>query len=75
VEVTRPAWTDERLDDLNAQVTGLSAQVTELRRDMHNEFAAVRRGIGSLQRTIMQIGGGLIGTLVVGILGLIATQL
>ena len=29
----------------------------------------------SMQRTILQVGGGLIGTLLVGMLGLIGTQL
>ena len=39
-------------------------------------IAIVNRSlIGSFQRTMMQVGGGLIGTLVVGITGLIATQL
>ena len=35
----------------------------------------MRAEIGGLQRTIIQVGGGLIGTLMVATLGLIATQL
>lgn len=60
----RSTWTDSRLDDLNARVG-------EIREDVRG----VRRDIGDLKRTMIQIGGGLIGTLVVGILGLLATQL
>lgn len=66
--MTRPAWTDERLDDLNARVTETRDELREFRRDVHGEFSA-------LKRTIIQVGGGLIGTLAIGMLGLIGTQL
>lgn len=68
METMRSTWTDERLDDLNAQVGEMREEAREFRREVHREF-------GALHRTIMQVGGGLIGTLVVGILGLIGTQL
>jgi hypothetical protein len=35
----------------------------------------LRGDVGALKRTIIQVGGGLIGTLLVGMLGLIGTQL
>lgn len=60
----RSTWTDSRLDDLNGRVG-------EIREDVRD----VRREIGELKRTMIQIGGGVIGTLLVGILGLIGTQL
>jgi len=60
----RSTWTDSRLDDLNGRVGEVKMEVRELRGE-----------ISSLNRTIIQVGGGLIGTLVVGILGLLATQL
>lgn len=60
----RSTWTDSRLDDLNGRVG-------EIREDVRE----VRNEIGDLKQTMIQIGGGLIGTLVVGMLGLIATQL
>jgi hypothetical protein len=60
----RSTWTDSRLDDLNGRV----GEIREDVRDVRNE-------IGDLKRTMIQIGGGLIGTLVVGMLGLIGTQL
>lgn len=60
----RSTWTDSRLDDLNGRV----GEIRDEMRDMRAE-------IGGLQRTIIQVGGGLIGTLIVATLGLIATQL
>lgn len=64
MEAMRSTWTDSRLDDLNNRV----GEIREDVRDMRGE-------IGALKRTIMQIGGGLIGTLTIGMLGLIGTQL
>jgi hypothetical protein len=60
----RSTWTDSRLDDLNGRVGEIRGEVHELRGE-----------IGALHRTIIQVGGGVIGTLVVGLLGLIATQI
>lgn len=60
----RSTRTDSRLDDLNGRV----GEIREDVRDVRNE-------IGDLKRTMIQMGGGLIGTLVVGMLGLIGTQL
>jgi hypothetical protein len=64
MKAMRSTWTDSRLDDLNGRVG-------EIREDVRD----VRSEIGGLKRTMIQIGGGLIGTLVVGMLGLIGTQL
>jgi len=60
----RSTWTDSRLDDLNGRVGEVREEVRDVRRD-----------IGGLKRTMIQIGGGLIGTLAVAVLGLIGTQL
>ena len=67
----RSTWTDSRLDDLNGRVGEISRGVKELR----GEISEVRTELNALQRTIIQVGGGVIGTLVVGLLGVIATQL
>jgi hypothetical protein len=64
MEAMRSIWTDSRLDDLNCRVG-------EIREDVRD----VRREIADLKRVMIQIGGGLIGTLVVGMFGLIATQI
>lgn len=60
----RSTWTDSRLDDLNGCVGEIREEVRDVRRD-----------IGDLKRVMIQIGGGLIGTSIVGMFGLIATQL
>lgn len=67
----RSTWTDSRLDDLNGRVGEISRGMQELRGDIRE----VRTELNTLQRTIIQVGGGVIGTLVVGLLGLIATQI
>ncbi|HSS41968.1 MAG TPA: hypothetical protein VLK37_05375 [Solirubrobacterales bacterium] len=64
MKAMRSTWTDSRLDDLNGRVGEIREEVRD-----------VRSEIGDLKRTMIQIGGGLIGTLVIGMLGLIGTQL
>lgn len=64
MEAMRSTWTDSRLDDLNGRVGEIREDVRDLRGE-----------IGALKRTMIQLGGGLIGVLVVGMLGLIGTQL
>jgi hypothetical protein len=75
MEAMRSTWTDSRLDDLNDRVEGVRVEVQNLRGETTAGFRHVRDDIASLKRTMMQIGGGLIGTLVVGMLGLVGTQL
>lgn len=67
----RSTWTDYRLDDLNGRVGRIAEEMGELRQDVRD----LRGEFGALQRTLVQVGGGLIGTLLVGMLGLIATQI
>ena len=60
----REAWTDARLDDMSRKMdNGFNRVDAELR--------AVHARIDALQRTMLQIGGGVI----VALVGLIATQL
>jgi hypothetical protein len=63
MELMRSTWTDSRLDDLNGRVTEIRDDVRDLRGE-----------IGALKRTIIQVGGGFVGVLVVGILTLLATH-
>jgi hypothetical protein len=66
--MAREAWTDHRLDDLNKKVD-------DGFKDMREEFRAVRGEISALNRHLMQLTWGLIGTMLVGFLGIIATIL
>jgi len=68
----RQSWTDERLDDLSQRMDEgfrrVDADVRELRTEMNARF-------DNLNRTLLQLGGGLGGGVVVALIGLIATQL
>lgn len=56
-------WNDDRLDELNKRVDdGFS--------EMRQGFSDVNRRIDTMQKTLMQIGGGIL----VALIGLIATQ-
>ena len=71
MEAMREKWTDERLDDMNMRMgegfQRVDADLRELRSDMNNRFEA-------MQRLIIQVGGGLFGTMLVGFLSLIVTM-
>ena len=68
----RQSWTDERLDDLSQRMDEgfrrVDADVRELRTEMNARF-------DNLNRTLLQLGGGLGGGVIVALIGLIATQL
>lgn len=68
----RESWTDERLDDFRAEVNRrfdkVDVESRDLRREMNDRF-------DSLQRTLLQIAGGTIGTLIAGFAAVVATQL
>lgn len=72
MEAMREKWTDERLDDLTVRVAEgfqrVDSDLRELRTDMNNRFEA-------MQRLIIQVGGGMFGTMVVGLIGLIVTMI
>jgi hypothetical protein len=75
----REAWTDERLDDLNAKVDDLGRRMDEgfrdLRGEMNTKFSRVEERIDDVNRTMLRLGGGALATFAVGFAGLIATQL
>jgi hypothetical protein len=64
MEAMRSTWTDSRLDDLNGRVTEIRDDVRELRGE-----------VAAFKRVLIQIGWGLVGTVGVGMLGLVGTVL
>ena len=64
METMRRAWTDARLDDLSERMDRGFDRVDADLRALNGRFDA-------LQRTMLQLGGGVI----VALIGLIATQL
>jgi hypothetical protein len=80
--MAREEWTDQRLDDLNKRVEGIDqrmetgfAEMREefraMRGEMQGEFQATRAEIGAVSRNLMHLTWGLIGTMLVGFLGVI----
>lgn len=68
----RESWTDERLDDFREEVNRrfdkVDLEFRDLRKEMNGRFDA-------LQRTLLQIAGGTVATLIAGFAGVIATSL
>jgi hypothetical protein len=60
----RQSWTDDRLDDLARRMDDGFNRI-------EGDMRAMRTEIGALQRTMIQLGSGVI----VAILGLVVTQL
>lgn len=71
MEAMRRAWTDERLDDLSGRVEEGFRRVDADLRALNARFDALHSRFDALQRTMLQLGGGVI----VALVGLIATQL
>jgi len=85
MEAVREKWTDERLDDMNgrmgegfdrldkdirevrSEVGRVRGEVNELRTEMNSRFEATHR-------LIIQVGGGLFGTMAIGFLSILLTQ-
>jgi hypothetical protein len=82
MESMRATWTDSRLDDF-ASRTDRRFDDLEHRMEagfarVDHEFREVRGEIGALNRTIIQVGGGMIAAilgLMAAVVGLLATQL
>jgi hypothetical protein len=74
--------TDQRFDIVDKRFDAVDRRFDSLERRMDAGFTRVdgdirelRGEIGGLNRTIFQVGAGMIGTMVVAFGGLIATQL
>lgn len=84
----REKWSDERLNDLNRRVENGFNRVDADLRDVRGEIAGLRSGMDArfehlesrfdaLQRTMLQVGGGLVAALLgvmVTLIALIVTQ-
>jgi hypothetical protein len=72
---TMERWSDERLDDLNSRVGSgfdrIDADLRDIRGEMNGLRGEMTVRFDALQRTMLQLGGGVIAALI----GLIATQL
>jgi hypothetical protein len=71
----RSTWTDSRLDDLNGRVDELGHRMDAGFAGVDSDIRELRGEVGALNRTIIQVGSAMAGTVLVGFLGLIATQI
>jgi hypothetical protein len=72
METVRESWTDARMDDLKHGMEDGFKRVDE---DIRGLRAEMNQRFDSLNRTLLQIGGGVIATLIAGIVSVVATQL
>lgn len=73
----REAWTDERLDDLSRRMDRGFDRVDADLRALNGRFDALQQTLNALQRTMLQVGVGLVGALLavmVTVVGLAITQ-
>jgi hypothetical protein len=75
----RESWTDERLDDfrdeVNRRFDKVDAELHDLRSSTESGMRGLNERFDSLQRTLLQIAGGTIATLIAGIVAIVVTQL
>ncbi|HEX5713671.1 MAG TPA: hypothetical protein VFX85_10190 [Solirubrobacterales bacterium] len=65
----------ELREEIRAQGAELREEIKAQGVELRGEIGELRGEIGALQRTLLQVGGGLIGTVLVSAAGIIATQL
>jgi hypothetical protein len=66
---------DRRFDRVDCRIEELDWRFEKRFDKVDGELSRINSGLDDLQRMMMQVGGGVIATLIAGILGLIATQL
>jgi tetrahydromethanopterin S-methyltransferase subunit G len=66
---------DKRFDDVDKRFDKVDAEFRDLRMEMNTRFDRIDARFDGLQRTMLQIAGGTIGTLIAGFAAVVATQL
>ncbi|MGC1853306.1 MAG: hypothetical protein WA687_12790 [Solirubrobacterales bacterium] len=75
MEAVRESWTDERLDYLNHRVDDGFKQVDERFGRLESRVERIDNRLDDLNKTIIQFGFGMIATMLVGFLTVLATTL
>jgi hypothetical protein len=82
MEQAKTTWTDARLDDMARRMddgfSRVDADIRALRGEigtLRGEMGDLRGEIGALQRTMLQLGGGMMVTFVVGFASILVAQL
>jgi hypothetical protein len=75
MEVMRESWTDAQLDDFakhtDHRFDEIDRRFDSVERRMEGGFSEINARFDALQRTLLQLGGGVL----IALIGLIATQL
>jgi tetrahydromethanopterin S-methyltransferase subunit G len=66
---------DRRFDRVDRRFDKVDAEFRDLRMEMNTRFDRIDARFDGLQRTMLQIAGGTIGTLIAGFAAVVATQL
>jgi len=78
MEAVRDKWTDERLDDMNTRMAEgfdrLDKDIREIRFELVGMNRRFEERFAATHRLIIQVGGGLFGTMLVGFLSLLVTH-
>jgi hypothetical protein len=75
MEAMRETWTDARLDEFAKQT---DRRFDSLERRMETGFSEINARFDALQRTLLQLGGGLLIAMIgllAALIGMIGTQL
>ena len=75
MEAVRDKWTDERLDDLSARMDKGFDRLDKDMREVRSELAGMNKRFEATHRLIIQVGGGLFGTMAIGFIGLVVTMI
>jgi hypothetical protein len=65
---------DQRFDQVDQRFDRVEAELRAQRLETRTEFTALRGDFESLRRLIIQVGGGMFGTLALGIITVLATR-
>lgn len=70
----RVGYLGGRVEEMSKRIDDLSNRVDEGFRQVDGRFSQLEGRFDALQRTLMQLGGGLLAAFVAALVGLIATQ-
>ena len=75
VEQAKVTWTDQRFDDMARRMDDGFNRVDADIRGLRGEMNDLRGEMSALQRTMLQLGGGMMVTFVVGFASILLAQL
>jgi hypothetical protein len=75
MEAMRESWTDERLDYFRAETAQRFDAVEQRLGKIEVGLQDLNGRFDALNRTLLQTGGGIIATLIAGIVSVVITQL